>query len=93
MPPIQFISSATLNANIPSTVDSTPRFSSSRQMGSSEIVDSGRLYGGARSNFSQTCNLLSQYLKENGSFGDLTLGFTTPTSDKGIISFLFPLTC
>ncbi|KAL7096120.1 hypothetical protein ACP275_10G063800 [Erythranthe tilingii] len=44
-------------------------------MGSSEIVDSGRFSGG-RSSFSQTCSLLSQYLKENGSFGDLSLGFT-----------------
>ncbi|KAF6176859.1 hypothetical protein GIB67_026546 [Kingdonia uniflora] len=26
-----------------------------------------------KSNFSQTCNLLSQYLKENGGFGDLKL--------------------
>ncbi|KAL8040197.1 hypothetical protein ABFX02_10G082500 [Erythranthe guttata] len=44
-------------------------------MGSSEIADSGRFSGG-RSSFSQTCSLLSQYLKQNGSFGDLTLGFT-----------------
>ncbi|OVA04222.1 Tify [Macleaya cordata] len=29
-----------------------------------------------KSNFSQTCSLLSQYLKENGSFGDLNLGIT-----------------
>ncbi|XP_015931685.1 protein TIFY 10A [Arachis duranensis] len=28
------------------------------------------------STFSQTCNRLSQYLRENGSFGDLTLGIT-----------------
>ncbi|XP_004508014.1 protein TIFY 10A-like [Cicer arietinum] len=27
-----------------------------------------------KSNFSHTCNLLSQYIKENGSFGGLTLG-------------------
>ncbi|KAJ9547954.1 hypothetical protein OSB04_020497 [Centaurea solstitialis] len=43
---------------------------------SSEIVDSGRFSGQNRSpeksNFSQTCNLFSQYLKEN-SFPDLTL--------------------
>ncbi|XP_075475127.1 protein TIFY 10B-like [Primulina tabacum] len=42
-------------------------------MGSSKIVDSGKMTGG-RSNFSKTCTLLSQYLKEKGSFGDLTLG-------------------
>ncbi|KAJ8528033.1 hypothetical protein K7X08_015484 [Anisodus acutangulus] len=35
-------------------------------MGSSEIVDSGK-----KSQFSQTCNLLSQFLKKKGSFGDL----------------------
>ncbi|MED6156092.1 hypothetical protein PIB30_011554 [Stylosanthes scabra] len=28
------------------------------------------------STFSQTCNRLSQYLRENGSFGDLALGIT-----------------
>ncbi|KAH6797969.1 hypothetical protein C2S52_022523 [Perilla frutescens var. hirtella] len=42
---------------------------------SSEKMDSGRILGG-RSNFSQKCTLLSQYLKEKGSFGDLTLGLT-----------------
>ncbi|WVZ19046.1 hypothetical protein V8G54_006368 [Vigna mungo] len=29
-----------------------------------------------KSSFSQTCSLLSQYIKEKGSFGDLTLGMT-----------------
>ncbi|CAI9262977.1 unnamed protein product [Lactuca saligna] len=32
-----------------------------------------------KSNFSQTFNLLSQYLKENGTFGDLSLGMATGT--------------
>ncbi|KAE9602503.1 hypothetical protein Lal_00049993 [Lupinus albus] len=32
-----------------------------------------------KSTFSQTCSLLSQYLKEKGSFGDLTLGMTCTT--------------
>lgn len=51
---------------------------------SSGISDSGRLAAGGRnlprspekpaSNFSQTCSLLSQYLKEKGTLGDLTLG-------------------
>ncbi|CAA0821522.1 Protein TIFY 10A [Striga hermonthica] len=46
-------------------------------MGSTEIVDSGRPSGG-RSKFSRTCSLLSQYLKEKGSFGDeLNLRFHT----------------
>ncbi|KAG8364009.1 hypothetical protein BUALT_Bualt19G0081700 [Buddleja alternifolia] len=52
-------------------------FIAGAEMSSFEIVDSGKFSGG-RSNFSQTCNLLRQYLKENGSFGDLTLGLTTP---------------
>ncbi|KAH1147731.1 hypothetical protein GLYMA_15G179600v4 [Glycine max] len=30
-----------------------------------------------KSSFSQTCSLLSQYIKEKGSFGDLTLGMTS----------------
>ncbi|XP_073143450.1 protein TIFY 10A-like isoform X2 [Henckelia pumila] len=34
-------------------------------MGSPEILDSGK-----RFNFSQTCSLLSQFLKEGGTFGD-----------------------
>ena len=48
-------------------------------MGSSEIVDSGRFSSGpvktpVKSSFSQTCNLFSQYLKENNNFPDLSLG-------------------
>ncbi|OIT01691.1 PREDICTED: protein TIFY 10A [Nicotiana attenuata] len=39
-------------------------------MGLSEIVDSGKVTG-QKSQFSQTCNLLSQFLKKKGSFGDL----------------------
>ncbi|CAL9240702.1 unnamed protein product [Arabidopsis halleri] len=31
---------------------------------------------GRKPSFSQTCSRLSRYLKENGSFGDLTLGMT-----------------
>ncbi|MCE2055186.1 hypothetical protein HAX54_042144 [Datura stramonium] len=42
-------------------------------MASSEIVDSGR-FAGQKSHFSLTCSLLSQYLKEKGSLGDLSLG-------------------
>ncbi|OIW18765.1 hypothetical protein TanjilG_13517 [Lupinus angustifolius] len=36
-----------------------------------------------KSTFSQTCSLLSQYLKEKGSFGDLTLGMTCTTETNG----------
>lgn len=39
-------------------------------MGSSENVDSGKVTG-QKSQFSQTCSLLSQFLKKKGSFGDL----------------------
>lgn len=48
-------------------------------MASSEIVDSGR-FAGHKSHFSHTCNLLSQYLKEKGSFGDLTRNFDSAGS-------------
>lgn len=44
-------------------------------MSSSEVSDCGR-FSGQRTNFSNTCNRLSQYLKENGSFGDLSLGLS-----------------
>ncbi|KAK8547302.1 hypothetical protein V6N13_098015 [Hibiscus sabdariffa] len=33
--------------------------------------------------FAQTCNLLSQYLKEKGSFGDLSLGVTCNAETNG----------
>ncbi|TKY75376.1 TIFY 10B [Spatholobus suberectus] len=33
--------------------------------------------------FSQTCSLLGQYLKEKGSFGDLTLGMTCTVETNG----------
>ncbi|RDX61828.1 Protein TIFY 10A, partial [Mucuna pruriens] len=36
-----------------------------------------------KSIFSQTCSLLSQYLKEKGSFGDLTLGMTCTVETNG----------
>ncbi|PSS02044.1 Protein TIFY 10A like [Actinidia chinensis var. chinensis] len=58
---------------------------------SSEFADSGRFSGqrAARapeksSNFSQTCNLLSQYLKEKGTFGDLGLGITRGLEGNGM---------
>ena len=38
--------------------------------------------------FSQACSLLSQYLKEKGSFGDLTLGMTCNIEAAGV--YLFP---
>ncbi|XP_073052419.1 protein TIFY 10A-like isoform X2 [Primulina eburnea] len=47
-------------------------------MGSSEVVDSS----GKRKNFSQTCSLLSQFLKEKGSFGELGLGLSQNLEHK-----------
>ncbi|XP_047332817.1 protein TIFY 10A-like [Impatiens glandulifera] len=47
---------------------------------SSDFADSGRYFGKKpakspeKSKVSQTCNLLSKYLKENGSLGDLGIG-------------------
>ncbi|XWS17518.1 hypothetical protein CRYUN_Cryun33cG0074500 [Craigia yunnanensis] len=41
-------------------------------------------------NFKQTCSLLSQYLKENGSFGDLTLGMTCNVESNGTQEMLRP---
>ncbi|KAG2728610.1 hypothetical protein I3760_01G213200 [Carya illinoinensis] len=35
-----------------------------------------------KSNFAQTCNLLSQYLKERGNLGDLSLGITRKPEPK-----------
>ncbi|KAF3623880.1 putative polygalacturonase-like [Capsicum annuum] len=51
-------------------------------MASSEIVDSGKL-AGQRSHFSHTCSLLSQYLKEKGSLGDLYLGISRNFDSTG----------
>ncbi|WOH11347.1 hypothetical protein DCAR_0830829 [Daucus carota subsp. sativus] len=71
---------------------------------SSEIVDSGRSSGQKtpeKSSFSQTCSLLSQYLKEKGSLGDLSLGIgfesngttpPTPAAAAAATMNLFPVT-
>lgn len=50
---------------------------------SSEIVDSGKV-SGQKSNFSQTCSLLSQYLKEKGGFGELSLGLNRSFESNGV---------
>jgi hypothetical protein len=39
-----------------------------------------------KSNFAQTCNLLSQYLKEKGGLGEIGLGMTRKPEPKGAIS-------
>lgn len=62
---------------------------------SSEFGDSVR-FSGQRleksSNFSQTCSLLSQYLKEKGSFGDLGLGMSTAATNTAATTMnLFPV--
>ncbi|KAK3040336.1 hypothetical protein RJ639_026741 [Escallonia herrerae] len=57
---------------------------------SSEIVDSSRFASQKaarvpeKSNFSQTCNLLSQYLKEKRSLGDLNLGMNCNFEPNGM---------
>ncbi|XP_039057819.1 protein TIFY 10A-like [Hibiscus syriacus] len=44
-----------------------------------------------KSSFAQTCSLLSQYLKEKGSFGDLNLGMTCNVEADGRTMNLFPV--
>ncbi|KAE9587663.1 hypothetical protein Lal_00021841 [Lupinus albus] len=46
---------------------------------SSEFSDQKPLKVSEKTSFSHTCNLLSQYIKEKGSFGDLNLGITCNT--------------
>ncbi|KAF9616051.1 hypothetical protein IFM89_028517 [Coptis chinensis] len=64
---------------------------------SPEFIETGRYAGRKtvkvyeKSNFSQTCNLLSQYLKEKGSFGDLSFGSSSPCDlGKSPAMDLFP---
>ncbi|RWR79480.1 protein TIFY 10A [Cinnamomum micranthum f. kanehirae] len=45
-----------------------------------------------KSNFSHTCSLLSQYLKEKGTFGDLSLGMTCNPHGKGKSEMIPPTT-
>ncbi|KAG9157432.1 hypothetical protein Leryth_010264 [Lithospermum erythrorhizon] len=52
-------------------------------------MDSGK-FSGHKTNFSQTCYLLSQYLKENGSFGDLSLGLSANFQPHGASTNVFP---
>ncbi|KAF9685325.1 hypothetical protein SADUNF_Sadunf03G0042800 [Salix dunnii] len=44
------------------------------------------------SNFAQKCNLLSQYLKERGSFGDISLGINGRAEVKGLETHTPPAT-
>ena len=56
---------------------------------SSDFADSGRFSGQRvpeKSNFSLTCSLLSQYIKEKGTFGDLSLGMTCSPEGNGRFS-------
>ncbi|CAL9215527.1 unnamed protein product [Arabidopsis halleri] len=53
----------------------------SSSMECSEFVASRRFTG--KPSFSQTCSRLSQYLKENGSFGDLSLGMACKPDVNG----------
>ncbi|XP_057967459.1 protein TIFY 10A [Malania oleifera] len=70
-----------------------------------EFLDTGRVAGQKvpakapeRSNFSHKCSMLSQYLKEKGTFGDLSLGMTcgidangTPAPGANPTMSLFPV--
>ncbi|EEF33214.1 protein TIFY 10B [Ricinus communis] len=48
------------------------------------VQRSGKAVATEKTNFAQTCNLLSQYLKERGSFGNITYGITSkPEANKG----------
>ncbi|KAI9087016.1 hypothetical protein K1719_030977 [Acacia pycnantha] len=49
----------------------------------SEVSDLKPVKSLEQSSFSQTCSLLSQYLKEKGSFGDLCLGMKCNISQTG----------
>ncbi|KAF2304142.1 hypothetical protein GH714_028022 [Hevea brasiliensis] len=54
--------------------------------GSPEFVEFGgrkAAKSAEKSSFSQTCSLLSQYIKEKGSFGDLSLGMTCSAEGNG----------
>lgn len=57
-------------------------------MESSEFAATRRF--SRKPSFSQTCSRLSQYLKENGSFGDLTLGMSCKpeVNGKQLITYL-----
>ncbi|XP_038698774.1 protein TIFY 10A-like isoform X2 [Tripterygium wilfordii] len=50
---------------------------------STERSESGGHKPAEKSSFSHKCSLLSQYLKENGSFGDLSLGMTCNIEGNG----------
>nr|DAD43307.1 TPA_asm: hypothetical protein HUJ06_001537 [Nelumbo nucifera] len=57
-----------------------------------DLTETGRFAGWRpvrglteKSNFTQTCSLLSQYIKEKGSLGDLSLGIGSSLDGKGSI--------
>lgn len=56
-----------------------------------DFSESGRSSGQKKS-FSRTCSLLSRYLKEKGSFGDLSLGMTCNLDDKAKSEAFHPAT-
>ncbi|KAK4785043.1 hypothetical protein SAY86_001732 [Trapa natans] len=53
-------------------------------------MDCGKTAGNERPNFSQTCSLLSQYLKEKGTFGDLGLCIFRGAEETGAPEMLRP---
>ncbi|XXG81639.1 hypothetical protein AAC387_Pa09g2221 [Persea americana] len=56
-----------------------------------DFSGSGRS-SGQKPSFSRTCSLLSRYLKEKGSFGDLSLGMTCNLDDKAKFEAFRPTT-
>ncbi|XP_058108669.1 protein TIFY 10b [Magnolia sinica] len=62
---------------------------------STDFSETGRFSGRKspeKSNFKQTCSLLSQYMKEKGSIGDLSLGMSCNLEGKGNPETLRPAT-
>ncbi|XVE97870.1 hypothetical protein REPUB_Repub03eG0055900 [Reevesia pubescens] len=57
---------------------------------SSELTGQKQARSPEKPSFTQTCSLLSQYLKEKGSFGDLSLGMTCNVEANGTPEMMRP---
>ncbi|XP_073155540.1 protein TIFY 10A-like [Henckelia pumila] len=57
-------------------------------MGPTEIVDYGRFSSRRSTSFSQTCSLLSQYLKEKGGLGELAQCLAPGFESRGTMNLL-----
>ncbi|KAK8559024.1 hypothetical protein V6N13_098623 [Hibiscus sabdariffa] len=58
--------------------------------GSPEFMDQRTACSTEKLSFTRTCSLLGQYLKEKGSFGDLTLGMTCNVEANGAPEIVRP---